>query len=60
MFYASPSFGQASNIKVTTFNGTFVAEASRAGRMLAFVRGGRRFRGVIRKDADCVWFKRVS
>jgi hypothetical protein len=61
MFYAHPKAGETSNIKVTTFNGTFVAIAHRYGKvMLAVTRHGSGFSGRIRKDADCVWFKRIS
>jgi hypothetical protein len=61
MFYSHPMAGETSNIKVTTFNGTLVATAHRYGKvMLAFTRHGRGFSGRIRKDANCVWFKRIS
>jgi hypothetical protein len=61
MFYAHPKASESSNIKVTTFNGTVVAIAHRYGKvMLAFTRHGRGFSGRIRKDADCVRFKRIS
>jgi hypothetical protein len=61
MFYAQPEPGQTSNIRVTTFNGTLVAIAHRYGMvMLAFTRDKKGFCGRIKKDADCVWFKRDS
>jgi hypothetical protein len=61
MFYAHPKAGETSNIKVTTFNGTVVAKAHRHGKVnMAFTRHGRGFSGRIRKEADCVWFKRIS
>ena len=61
MFYAHPELGQTSNIRVTTFDGTLVAVAHRYGKiMLAFTRDKKGFCGRIKKDADCVWFKRDS
>ena len=61
MFYAHPYPKDLWDIKVTTFNGTYVAFAKRHGkRELEFTRAGRLFVGRIRKDADCVWFKRIS
>ena len=64
MFYAHPEPGQTSNIRVTTFNGTLVAIAHRyqtvSTSSLCFTRNGKGFAGRIRKDADCVWFRRIS
>jgi hypothetical protein len=61
MFYAHPKAGETSNIKLTTFTGNHVAFAKRRGkRELEFTRAGHLFVGRIRRDADCVWFKRIS
>ena len=46
--------------KVTTFNGTVVSEdVTRKGRVVKFVRNGKHFRGIARKNADYIFFKRV-
>ena len=59
MFYAKVDPYKA-DVPVTTWKGAFVATARRHGKAsLEFTKGVRRFVGRIRKDADCVFFKRT-
>jgi hypothetical protein len=61
MFYSHPYPKDLWDIKVITFNGTHIAFAKRRGkRELVLTRAGRLFVGRIRRDADCVWFRRIS
>jgi hypothetical protein len=61
LFCATRGPRQDRYITVTTFNGTPVGAATMSGsRTLSFSRGSRQFRGVIRKDQDAVFFRRIS
>lgn len=49
------------NGKVSTFTGEVVSTSVlRKGKSLTFYRNGKAYRGILRKDADCFNFKRVS
>lgn len=57
-FYYAPATGH-----VTTWNGDTVANGTPGCRYrenVTFSRGGKKFRGRVQKDADCVFFKRVA
>ena len=46
---------------VKTFNGTLVSSnVRRSGKVVTFFRNGKIFRGQMRKDAECINFKRVE
>lgn len=52
------------NGSVRTWTGTIVSEtilrSGRNGRSITFKRNGKTYRGILRKDADCFNFRRVS
>lgn len=57
-FYYARQSGQ-----VTTWHGDIVANGTpgcRYRESVYFTRGGKKFRGRVQKDADCVFFKRVA
>lgn len=49
--------------RVTTWTGALVATGTpgcRSRETVTFIRSGKKFRGRVHKDADCVFFKRVA
>ena len=56
--------GKDGDARVTTWMGTIVSEnivvTGRVRQTVFFRRNGKRFRGILRKDADCFNFRRVS